>query len=221
MTSLGIDASFTTVFSSALQGHACLVLEGDQPASLLPMDAWRREADAGDEAVLRQCSGPTLDIGCGPGRMAQSLARRGSAVLGIDVVPEAVQQSLDRGVAALVRNVFDHVPGEGRWETALLADGNIGIGGDPIALLTRVRELLAPTGRAVVDVAPPGAGVVTRQVRIETVHGRSPAFSWTSVGADAIEAVARAAGFQVEECHSHGERWYAVLTPTAPQAALS
>lgn len=214
-------ASFTDVFSSALQGHACLVIEGDEPAGMLLMESWRREADAGDEAVLRHCTGPTLDIGCGPGRMAQALARRGSAVLGIDVVPEAVQQSLDRGVAAMVRNVFDPVPGEGRWETALLADGNIGIGGDPIALLMRVRELLAATGRAVVDVAAPGEGVVTRRVRIETVHGRSPAFSWTSVGADAIEAVAHAAGFLVDECQRHDQRWFAVLTPSTALAAVT
>ena len=37
-------------------------------------------------------------------------------------------------------------PGEGRWDTVLFIDGNVGIGGDPIALLRRVRQLLAPAG---------------------------------------------------------------------------
>ena len=55
-----------------------------------------------------------------------------------------------------MRDVFGPLPGEGRWDTALLADGNIGIGGDPVALLARVRELLAPEGRVVVDLAAPG-----------------------------------------------------------------
>ena len=37
-----------------------------------------------------------------------------------------------------------HAPGEGRWSIWFLADGNVGIGGDPAtALLRRVRELLA------------------------------------------------------------------------------
>ena len=54
------------------------------------------------------------------------------------MVPEAVAQTPDRGVAAIRRNVFDALPGEGRWRTALLADGNIGIGGDPAALLRRL-----------------------------------------------------------------------------------
>ena len=40
-----------------------------------------------------------------------------------------------RGGAALRRDVFAPLPGEGRWYTALLADGNVGIGGDPVALL--------------------------------------------------------------------------------------
>jgi len=41
------------------------------------------------------------------------------------------------------RSVFDALPAEGRWHTALLADGNVGIGGDPIRLLSRLRGLIA------------------------------------------------------------------------------
>ena len=41
------------------------------------------------------------------------------------------------GGPALVRSVFETLPGEGRWDTVLLMDGNIGIGGDPAALLGR------------------------------------------------------------------------------------
>ena len=76
--------------------------------------------------------------------------------LGIDVVHEAVGQTRARGAAALRRDIFGAVPGEGRWQTALLADGNVGIGGDPVALLRRLRRLLLPGGRVVVEVAPPG-----------------------------------------------------------------
>jgi SAM-dependent methyltransferase len=211
MTQVVSEVSVATVFASALRGHACTVWEADRTPSALPVDAWRRAADDDDQALLSHCDGPTLDIGCGPGRLAQALAERGQAVLGIDVVGEAVRQSLDRGAPALVRDVFGPLPGEGRWGTALLADGNIGIGGDPVALLARVSELLAPTGRAVVDVAPHGIGVRTRHVRIETVHGRSETFPWTLVGADAIEAVGAAAGFAHTTTHHVGTRAFAVL----------
>ncbi|MCW2855101.1 MAG: methyltransferase protein [Marmoricola sp.] len=203
--------SFTTVYSAALRGEACHVVGPGESRRPLPVAAWTRYADAGDRALLGHCVGPTLDIGCGPGRMTQFLAQTGHAALGIDVVPEAVAQTRDRGVSALVRDVFQPVPGEGRWATALLADGNIGIGGDPRSLLTRVVELIEPGGRVVVDLEPPGSGVQTRRVRLETRSGRSHPFQWTIVGSDAIGLVAAGTGLRVASVHSHGERWFAVL----------
>jgi SAM-dependent methyltransferase len=211
MTVVDATVPIADVFASALRGHPCLLLDADGVRGLLPTELWLRDADHVDEALLDLCVGPTVDIGCGPGRMAEALAGRGRPVLGIDVVPEAVRLSLGRGVSALQRDVFDPVPGEGRWGTALLADGNIGIGGDPVALLERVRQLIAPDGRIVVELAAPGTGVVTRWVRIETQVGRSDAFPWTLVGTDAIEAVAAASGLQVRSTRGFDDRWCAVL----------
>jgi SAM-dependent methyltransferase len=204
-------ASFTDVYSSALRGEACRVVGLSVAPRPLPVSTWNQSADPGDLAVLAQCVGPTLDIGCGPGRMTQHLAERGHAVLGIDVVPEAVFQTRDRGVAAMLRNVFEPLPGEGRWGTALLADGNIGIGGDPKALLIRSAELLQPGGRVVVDLAAPGTGLETRTIRLETRSRYSRPFQWSVVGVDAIGMLAAGAGLVVERLHQHGDRWFAVL----------
>ena len=88
-----------------------------------------------DELIVSRCSGPVIDVGCGPGRFVEALAARGLPVLGIDVSGASVGQTRARGASALRRNVFEPVPGEGRWQTLLLADGNVGIGGDPFALL--------------------------------------------------------------------------------------
>lgn len=200
-----------SVYTHALRGHPCTVWEGDLAPQRLPTHAWRACAGVADRALLAHCQGATVDIGCGPGRMTEALALAGHAVLGIDVVPEAVRQTRTRGVPALRRSVFDAVPGEGLWGTALLADGNIGIGGDPVALLERARELVAPGGRVVVDVAPWGTGVVTRHIRLETSHGRSAQFPWTSVGADAIQAVAHAAGLGRATEHRYADRGWAVV----------
>jgi SAM-dependent methyltransferase len=200
-----------SVYTHALQGHPCTVWEGDLAPQPLPTHAWLSVAGAADRALLAHCQGPTLDIGCGPGRMTEALALAGHAVLGIDVVPEAVRQTRRRGVPALQRSVFDPLPGEGRWETVLLADGNVGIGGDPVALLERARELVEPGGRVVVDVAPWGTGVVTRHVRLETRHGRSGQFPWTVVGADAVQAVAYAAELGRATGYRRGDRWWAVV----------
>ena len=160
--------------------------------------------------MLDLCTGPTLDVGCGPGRMTQLLAERGDIVLGIDVVPEAVWQTRDRGVAAILRDVFERVPAEGRWQTVLLADGNLGIGGDPARLLQRIAQLLAPGGRIVCDVAPPGTGLHSGTVRLTAGGLTSEPFPWSVVGVDAIAEVAADAGFTVRTLDVGG-RWVGVL----------
>lgn len=211
---------FADVFSRALQGLPCHVLDlGTDgpvgPPRLLPVADWTRRADAHDDALLSLCDGPTLDIGCGPGRLAERLVALGHVALGIDVVPEAVAQTVRRGAAALHRNVFDALPGEGRWRTALLADGNIGIGGDPVTLLRRVRELLDPRGRVVVELAPPGVGV-TRTRAVLACDGRlSRPFAWAVVGVEAAGEVAGEVGLSVTGTRTAGGRWYAVLQEAA------
>lgn len=209
------SSSVADVFSSALRGEACHVIGLEPSPRRLPISTWRNRADAGDASVLAYCVGPTLDIGCGPGRMTQHLAELGHPVLGIDVVPEAVSQTRERGVAALVHDVFEALPGEGTWETALLADGNIGIGGDPRALLARTAELIRPGGRVVVDLAAPGSGLKTSTVRIQTRFRRSGPFAWSVVGVDAIGAVSAGTGLVLRGLHRHEKRWFAVLTRPA------
>jgi len=209
-----VTGSYVAAFTAALQGESCRVLGLADEPSLLPVADWTRQVDGGDAALLAECRGETLDVGCGPGRMTRGLADRGHTVLGIDVVPEAVRMTCRRGAVAIVRDVFETVPGEGRWSTVLLADGNIGIGGDPRALLVRLREVLAPRGRVVVDLAEPGAGVRTESLWLQTHRLRSRPFRWSVVGADAIGMLAAASGLAVRGVHAYGDRWFAVLEKT-------
>ena len=90
-----------------------------------------------------------------------------------------------RGGVALRRDVFDPLPGEGRWSHVLLVDGNIGIGGDPGVLLRRCAGLLRRGGTVLVEVDPPGAWAVARaRVRRPATAraGRGPVFRWARVG---------------------------------------
>ncbi|MFI5617995.1 class I SAM-dependent methyltransferase [Streptomyces sp. NPDC051567] len=165
----------------------------------LDLERWCARADAADRAVLRRCTAPVLDIGCGAGRLVEALARRGSTVLGIDVCPSAVAATVRRGGAALRRSVFDPLPDEGRWGTALLIDGNIGIGGDPRRLLSRIRELVHDQGLLLVEAAP-GEVDQRRRVRIHAGHRPvSAVFPWATVGATAVGRHARASGWTVAE----------------------
>lgn len=208
------DRSFSSMFSQALRGVPCRVLGLAGGPSDLPVADWTRTADAADDALLAHCTGSTLDVGCGPGRLAARLAEQGTRVLGIDVVHEAVQQTRARGVPALECSVFDRLPREGRWGSALLADGNVGIGGDPVALLRRLRGLLTPTGRIVVELAAPGTPTRTHWARLELHGTRSRPFRWSVVGIDGILDLARAADLTVATRAPFGDgRWLAVLVP--------
>ena len=209
------SASFSTVFARALRGDPCLVVGLGADPEPLPVSDWTREADADDRELLGHCEGPTLDVGCGPGRLGAGLVELGHVVLGIDVVHEAVRQTRARGVPAIVRDVFDQLPGEGRWRSVLLADGNVGIGGDPVALLRRAGELLGTPGRVVVELAGPGAGHHTAWAQLHCGEARSRPFRWSRVGTDAIGALAADAGLLVAAVHELGalpaRRWCAVL----------
>jgi len=206
---------FSDVYTAALRGEHCQVVGGSGVVPL-PVGTWTRTADHVDRALLAHCDGPTLDVGCGPGRMAEHLTRSGRAALGIDVVPEAVFQARARGVAALLRNVFEALPGEGRWSTVLLADGNVGIGGDPRRLFARVADLLAPGGRVVADLAPPGTGISTRLLRLRTASARSQPFTWSTVAADRIGVVCGGLGLSVNLLDEYQDRWFAVLVKDKP-----
>jgi SAM-dependent methyltransferase len=176
----------------------------------LPVDGWLT-VSPGDRSLLDRCEGPTLDIGSGPGRLTVALSERGIPALGIDITPYAVDLARSSGALVMLRDVFGRVPGTGRWMAVLLADGNIGIGGDPAALLRRVGELLAPEGFALVELEPPGSPLRREQVRLCHAGQASGWFPWAFVGTDQIQDVARDAGLGEAEIWTAGGRWFAAI----------
>ena len=156
-----------------------------------------------------------LDIGCGPGRHLAALAAAGREGLGLDLSPVAVRLARARGAEAIPRSVFADVPRAGTWQTALLLDGNIGIGGAPEALLARARALVAPGGAVLVETGPPGAPTRLVRVRLETRGAVSPWFGWATVGARGIAPLALAAGLRPREIVATGGRWFVRLERAA------
>jgi SAM-dependent methyltransferase len=180
--------------------------------SYLPGD-WCRDRRDGDEGLLRRCTGPVLDVGCGPGRLTRALAARGHVALGVDLSAHAVRLARRRGAPALHCDVFGRLPGEGGWARVLLADGNIGIDGDPARLLRRCRELAAPDGRILVELEAPGARTWAGEVRISADGGvLSDPFRWAYVSADHLAVLARAAGLRILDRWTEAGRWFASLS---------
>ena len=177
----------------------------------LPVDVWTADAVPGDEGLLDRCSGPTLDVGCGPGRLTVALGLRGHPALGVDIATGAVRLARSRGALVLSRSVFAALPGHGRWSTAVLADGNVGIGGDPVGLLVRLRELLSRDGRVVMELDPPGGPSGAVRVRVEHAGRRSDWFPWAHLAAEQVHVVAEAAGWHAVEQWEEADRWFAVL----------
>lgn len=176
------------------------------------LDRWCAPADASDHTMLDRCQGATLDVGCGPGRLTAALAERGHPVLGVDIASAAVERTAELGALALCQSVFDRLPGEGRWGTVLLADGNLGIGGDPSGLLTRMRELLRPGGLLLVEPEPFDVDEVV-ELELQAADGSlvSAPFSWARVGPSALVRRGEAAGFAVQEHWTSGGRRFVAL----------
>jgi uncharacterized protein len=179
--------------------------------TLLPAGRWHGPPEPAVQAVVDRCAGPTVDVGCGPGRVAAEAAGLGLISLGIDISALAVRLTRRRGATALRRDVFDPLPAEGRWSHVLLVDGNIGIGGDPAALLRRCAALLRPGGTVLVELDPPGAGRWQGQAAILSERSRSQTLRWARLGVEAVHQVAADARLTVRAVFHRDRRWFAEL----------
>ncbi|RZU75374.1 methyltransferase family protein [Micromonospora kangleipakensis] len=202
------------------------LLHSDGRRSSLPVGRWHGPPEPASAVVVARCAGPTLDVGCGPGRLTLALTRAGHTAVGVDVSAQAVRLTRRRGAVAIHRDVFARLPGEGHWAHVLLMDGNIGIGGDPVALLGRCRELIRPEGTVIVELEPPGAGLWRGRSRLASLSAdgelrRSGTFSWARLDAVAVHDVAAAAGMVVPEVFRAGRRWFGELAvPVPPEGAV-
>lgn len=187
-----------------------------------PNNRWATPADNTERALVELVAAPVLDVGCGPGRHVVALAERGVPALGIDVCERALDLARGQGASVLHRSVFDRVPAAGRWGSALLLDGNIGIGADPARLMSRVASLLRPRGRLLVELDPPGTSPEVRRVRLEIVGGRGsetvevgPWFDWGRLPADHAAACAARASLDVVKIWNDDGRHLALLLAPA------
>jgi hypothetical protein len=125
------------------------------------------------------------------------------------------------------RDLFAPLPEEGRWDHVLLADGNIGIGGDPIKLLGRAATAVRAGGSVLVETAHPESPLRSAPTHKSSAgplwwHGRArladlddPAsttgwFPWAVIGTSALIRIARELGLTVGDRHA-GERHFVEL----------
>lgn len=176
---------------------------GSEP---LDVSAWLDDAAGADDILLSRCQGPVLDVGCGPGRLVAELNARGIVALGVDVSRQAFALSAARGACVLRRNVAERLPLEGRWGTIILADGNIGIGGDVDRLLARCHSLLRPGGLLIVDADCEDVDVRDHVVFHDDAGHVSHPVAWSRIGARGLNRHAARCGFCETEVWFAGHR---------------
>ena len=216
------------LYERALVGERCWIRHEDGEVRPLPAHRWLSAADrapdqdwqsarerasdeAFDEAVAQICSGPTIELGCGPARLVARLVQRGIPALGIDRSATAIQLASRVGAPALLGDVFEPLPGTGRWQTVLLVDGNVGLGGDPRRILGRAAELLGRGGRCVAEFDTRAIGIRDRWVRLESGRDVGPWFRWASVGVDSAASLAAQVGLTLTGVQMIGGRVIATL----------
>ncbi len=190
------------LYDRALDGERCWVRHDDGEVRHLPVRRWLggRHADGEfDRAVLELCGGPDDRLGLRPrsfgdgaGSARHSGARRRPVRDGGRDSRVAVER---RSFAAMCSKPL---PGTGRWQTVLLADGNVGLGGDPRRVLRRAAELLRRGGSCVVEFDAVMTGIRTGWVRLESSRTIGPWFRWASVGIDCAAELAEDVGLDAE-----------------------
>lgn len=190
------------------------------PSDVRPYFAPFSQWSLSERRAVRQAKGHVLDIGCGAGRVALYLQRRGFDVTAIDISPEAVESARLRGVRnAIAMDARRLSFPDGRFDTIVMFGNNLGICGDLGAtrrLFLKAHRMVRRGGHLLASSGVPAvwekahASYIKENVR----RGRSPGLmrlkivyrgrhgSWFSVlflGTDDLLRLCATTGWDVEE----------------------
>lgn len=181
-------------------------LEHDLGAYFAPLSAPERW-------LLGLAGGLVVDVGCGPARHARFLQARGLRAVGIDRSALALATATALGLRLAVQADALHGPLPAGFGTALLLDGNLGIGGTALGaarLLDRLAGSAGDGARLLVSGrAPRGPAHRTWVLRGEYLGTAGPWFDWLVPSLAGLTALAATAGWRREHALAVGTRYWA------------
>jgi SAM-dependent methyltransferase len=186
-----------------------------------------------------------LDVGCGPGRHALALARRGMEVVGVDRSPEFVALARDAAAVEALTATFVQLDVrdlayDGDFDAAIcLCQGGFGLlgGRDELDVFGRIARALVPGGRLALTACSAAFAVCfledgeTYDVATGVLHERTTARDRDGVERDfdlwttcctprELELLARSAGLDVDAVHGVAPGRYAACSPSLDDPEL-
>jgi len=237
----------------------CFAISGGPPAYFAEFEKWPAHQRAAFQNVFgARCSGASvkrrvvglpgqpaarraaatpqrvLDIGCGAGRVALELQRRGHAVTGIDVSPLAIRVCRERGVRdARVLPITKISARLGAFDTIVMYGNNFGLFGSrdrARRLLRRFHRLTNPGARIIAESNNPYAttnpvhlayqrfnrrrGRMAGQLRLRVRYWTyvTPWFDYLIVSKPEMESIVAGTGWRIARYFdSPGSTYVAIL----------
>lgn len=199
----------------------------------------RQEVDFVVAALGLGSGDRVLDVGCGPGRHALELARRGITVHGVDLSPEFVALAAGSASEESLAATFEvldvrELDVDGAYDAVIcLCQGGFGLlgGDDDAAVLGRIARAVRPGGGLVVsafhsyfavrhledgEAFDARTGVLHEVATLRDPEGREAPFDlWTTTfTAREIRALAEAVGLEVLGVHGVSPGEYAEREPS-------
>jgi len=189
--------------------------------------------------AVERARGRVLDVGCGAGRHALYLQRKGHDVVGIDESPLAIEVCKRRGLADARVFRFTQVgPALGTFDTILMLGNNFGLFGSARRarwLLRRLKRITSPDALIIAEATDPyqtsdpghlayhernrRRGRMGGQLRLRARYAgcATPWFDYLFVTRDELRVLLDGAGWELVETLDTGSpRYIALIGKTAP-----
>jgi SAM-dependent methyltransferase len=190
-----------------------------------------------ERRAMRYVRGRILDVGCGAGRVALHLQRKGFDVTGIDNSPLAIKVCKLRGFKKALLMPFDRIAfPRSSFDTILLLGNNFGLFANrrrAKRLLERLHDMTSPHARIIAETLEPrrtdnpfhiayhrrnvARGRMAGQVRIRVRHQgyATPWFEYLFVSKTEMRSLLQGTGWLVDRfLDSEGPMYIAILRKT-------